>query len=741
MNWHPVPSIVGRIAVLLTIIFAGSGQAQQVDTTRADSIRRVLRAKADSVEKARADSLRRFQLAAVVVTATRLSTIDERVPAQVEALDLSDIPGPVGAPDALLRMPGVTSFNDQGTPFQPEIQIRGFTVSGIVGTPQGISVFLNGVRVNEADAQEVNFDLLPMAAVDNATLVRGANVLFGRNSLGGTLLLQTRRGTERPFAEVEWGGGSFGRQMLTLSAGGKVGRVDGFVAATGLNEVGWRQATAARTRNVFTTLGYQWGPTHNNGDLALDVLYGKDRIEEAGSLPESWVGPYPRLNYTGGDFFGPEAYQVALRGNQPVGGGLFRGTLFLRRNEFEQFNGNVPPPNTDGFTTNASKGGVAEWTRAILVGVPVGFTAGVDYQRDSVRVEFNNVGGRGPDSTTTIADVSPQENMAFYTQAVVSASTRMDVTVGLRFDHIRIPYRDRLNSANDSVNTYNRVSPEIGVVYRFTPVMKGYVAYKHGFRAPSPLELACASPEAPCSLGAALGADPHLEPVVTQNYEVGFDVETPSHAAIDINAFFTEVANDIHFASPSLTQVYFINVPRTRRVGVEVAGALPIGTGGRVFGSFSHIAATFQSTVQIATADTAPAPAEPGDRFANAPLNTWRVGLGMKHHRGSIFFDGEFDVRGYSSQYLRGDESNRRAPLPGYNVASLRGQMTFSQFRVAFEIENLFNRTYTAFGIEAATGLFPPGSHIALDDDNAPFENFLTPGLPRRFVVTVSARL
>jgi outer membrane receptor protein involved in Fe transport len=123
------------------------------------------------------------------------------------------------------------------------------------------------------------------------------------------------------------------------------------------------------------------------------------------------------------------------------------------------------------------------------------------------------------------------------------------------------------------------------------------------------------------------------------------------------------------------------------------------------------------------------------------PLNTWRVGLGLTHHLGSLSFDGEFDLRGYSSQYLRGDESNRHPQLPGHRVASLRGQLAFSRFRVAFEIENLFNTAYNTFGIEATTGLFPPGSHIALDDDSAPFENFLTPGLPRHFVVTVSAGL
>ena len=49
-------------------------------------------------------------------------------------------------------------------------------------------MFLDGIRLNEPDAQEVDFDLIPSAALATSTLDRGSNVLFGRNSLGGTLL-------------------------------------------------------------------------------------------------------------------------------------------------------------------------------------------------------------------------------------------------------------------------------------------------------------------------------------------------------------------------------------------------------------------------------------------------------------------------------------------------------------------------------------------------------------------------
>lgn len=717
----------GRLStiILAAVVAAGRMGAQQ---TTADS------ARADSVRRAKA------RLAPVVVTGTRLSEADERTPAQVEQINVQkQIPGPEALTNALLTLPGISYFDDQGARLQPELEVRGFTASPVVGNPQGVSVFLDGVRVNEPDAQEVNFDLLPSAAIDGATLVRGSNVLFGRNSLGGTILLTTRRGTDKPEAELSIGGGSFGEQMLSATAGGKLGGIDGFIAFTGENEVGWRQATSSNTRNVFATIGHQWGPTHDSGDIALDVLYGHDKIYEAGSLPQSYIAISPKINYTPGDFFGPEALDLTLRGNEPVGGGILRGTVFGRRLNYTQFNGNVPPPNTNDVTQNLSGGGTLEWTRPFLIGtIPVGFTVGTEYSRESAHIVLINVGGGLPDSITTAATIH-QDNAAAYAQAVVSVTPRLNITGGLRYDYVHIPFRDSLDAGNDGTNTYDRVSPEIGATYQFTDEFKAYVAYKSGFRAPAPLELACANPSAPCSLPFSLGADPALKPVSTRDYEGGFDYDFSRRTFIDVDAFWTDVDNDILYASPNLTQEYFLNVPKTRRAGIEASGQLGLPAGFRLEGSYSYVAATYQSSVLIATSDSNPQPTKPGDFFPLSPRHRGRVGAGYGHLFGPVLVDGDCGVRGYSGQFLRGDEPNQRPEVPGYTVADLRGRLQYGRYGVEFAVENLFNRAYYSFGIEAQNYLGPYGQNNP--PANPPVEPFLTPGYARRFTVTLTAKL
>ncbi len=694
---------------------------------------------ADSI---RADSLRRttHQLAPVVVNSTRLSAATEATPAQVEQLDVKQsIPGPETLHNALMSLPGISLFDDQGARLQPELEVRGFNVSPVIGNPQGVSVFLNGIRVNEPDAQEVNFDLLPSAAFDQASLVRGPDILFGRNSLGGTLLLTTRRGGDRPEATLEIGGGSFGEQTLTATAGGKLGGVDGFFAFTGENEIGWRQAATSNTRNLFATIGHQWGPTHDSGDVALDIQYGHDKIYAAGSLPASYLAISPRINYTPGDFFEPEAVDLALRGNEPLAGGILRGTIFGRRNNVQQFNGNVPPPNTDGFAFNLSGGTTLEWTRPLIIGgLPVGWTMGVEYSRESAHIRLVNVGGGLPDSITTDATIH-QDNAAAFAQAVVSVTPQMNITGGLRADYVHVPFRDSLDASNDGTSTYNRVSPEIGITYRFTDDFKAFAAYKSGFRAPAPLELACASPTAPCSLPFSLGNDPRLDPVTTQDYEGGFDVDLAARTSLDVDAFWTDVYNDIVFASPNLTQQYFLNAPHTRRAGVEASAQVGLPEGFRLVGSYSYVAATYQSAILVATSDSNPQATKPGDLFPLSPLHRGRIGAGVTHVFGPLLLDGEFDIRGYQGQFMRGDESNQRKEVPGYTVAGLTARAEYRQFGVQLGVENLFNRQFYTFGIESQNFLGP------YNQNNPPanpiVEPFYTPGYARRITVTVSTHL
>jgi hypothetical protein len=86
------------------------------------------------------------------------------------------------------------SSSPSGNDFQPDVSFRGFAASPLLGTPQGLSVFQDGVRINEAFADVVNWDLLPQNAIASMQLLPGSNPVFGLNTLGGALTLSMKDG-------------------------------------------------------------------------------------------------------------------------------------------------------------------------------------------------------------------------------------------------------------------------------------------------------------------------------------------------------------------------------------------------------------------------------------------------------------------------------------------------------------------------------------------------------------------
>src|SRR5262249_58584195 len=108
---------------------------------------------------------------------------------QIDAL-----PSP-SLPDFLERgMGGFVSSAPQGNPFQPDVSFRGFTASPLLGTPQGLSVYVDGVRVNQPFGDVVSWDLIPRSAIASLTLMPGSNPMFGLNTLGGALAITTKSG-------------------------------------------------------------------------------------------------------------------------------------------------------------------------------------------------------------------------------------------------------------------------------------------------------------------------------------------------------------------------------------------------------------------------------------------------------------------------------------------------------------------------------------------------------------------
>ncbi|MFC4311814.1 TonB-dependent receptor [Steroidobacter flavus] len=149
------------------------------------------------------------------------------------------------------KMQGVSINDYSGNPFQMDVNYRGFTASPQTGTPQGLSVFFDGIRVNEPFGDVVNWDLIPMNAIERLDVFPGSNPLFGLNTLGGALSVRTRSGFSSHGIEASGLTGSFSRQQGQLTVGANNGVLGGFAALNFFEEDGWRDHSPSQVRQFF----------------------------------------------------------------------------------------------------------------------------------------------------------------------------------------------------------------------------------------------------------------------------------------------------------------------------------------------------------------------------------------------------------------------------------------------------------------------------------------------------------
>ena len=160
-------------------------------------------------------------------------------------------------PDTLARQaPGVTVGNVSGNDFQPDLSYRGFDATAVTGTPIGLAVYQNGVRINEAFGDTVNWELIPENAIDRTAIIAG-NPIFGLNALGGAVTITMKNGFTWDGFEADIRAGSFVRAQEELQYGKQIGNHSVYVAATQINDGGWRVDGNSQITNFYGDVGYK----------------------------------------------------------------------------------------------------------------------------------------------------------------------------------------------------------------------------------------------------------------------------------------------------------------------------------------------------------------------------------------------------------------------------------------------------------------------------------------------------
>ncbi len=223
------------------------------------------------------------------------------IPAPVQTATQQDIDasGALDLADLLnRRLSGVNINENQENPFQPDLNYRGYTASPLLGTPQGISVYMDGVRQNQPFGDVVSWDLIPRIAISEVALVPGSNPMFGLNTLGGAVSIGTKDGRSQPGATIQASGGSFGRRAVEFEYGGSNAKgLNWYVAGNLFHEDGWRVASPSDVRQAFSKLGWQGAKT----TVWLSFAYADNSLTGNGLQEQRFLARDYSSGYTLGD--------------------------------------------------------------------------------------------------------------------------------------------------------------------------------------------------------------------------------------------------------------------------------------------------------------------------------------------------------------------------------------------------------------------------------------------------------
>ena len=241
--------------------------------------------------------MRRVFVYPTAPTPTAGSGMDvDKVPAAVNAVGAGQIArtGSLNIADALQQqVPGIIISDTTGNPFMPDIQFRGFVASPVAGTPQGLAVYQNGMRINEAFGDTVNWDLIPTAAIRSVTVVTN-NPAFGLNALGGAVNVLMKDGFNYQGAEINTMGGSFGRIQSSAQYGKQIDNWSVYGALEGVRDNGYRNFSESAIRRFYGDVGYRT----DSSEFHLNVGVAKNNFGASAAVPVELLQNYWGATYT-----------------------------------------------------------------------------------------------------------------------------------------------------------------------------------------------------------------------------------------------------------------------------------------------------------------------------------------------------------------------------------------------------------------------------------------------------------
>jgi outer membrane receptor protein involved in Fe transport len=726
------------------------------------------------------------------VASASTSLAVDKVPSGINLVSTPDIQrtNSLNVMDALQQnVAGVNISNVAGNDFQANVEFRGFVGSPVSGTPQGLAVYQNGVRINEAFGDTVNWDLIPTAAIKSMAVVTN-NPAFGLNALGGAVTVQMKDGFGYHGAEIDTMGGSFGRIQSSLQWGKQIDSWAVYAALEGVHDDGFRYFGQSNIRRFYGDVGYR----NDGNEFHLNVGAADNNFGASTTVPVELLQQYWGAIYTSPQTSTNQVGYLNLTGKvEATPSWTIEGVAHFRAFDQRTVDANTTGTQTctadptllcfgDGsspanglngtqlanpFPANAILGEIDRTTTGTNTGgvtlqasnsdqlfghenrFVVGASLDASVTHFGASAELGTIGtnyvvsGSGiflglsgsPVSIGPVALRATNQYTGLYALDTFDVTKAFSITAGGRFNDARISLQDQIGTALNGNDTYDRFNPIIGGTYKITPNLTAYAGYSEANRAPTPLELECADPARPCVIATFLISDPPLKQVVSHTYEAGFRGNQDfSFGTLDwkFGGFRATNTDDILAIPDPVLQGFgfFQNVGNTRRQGIEAEANLK-SSRWQFRASYAFIDARFLDALQLGSnSPFADANGNiqvlPSDRIPAIPRH--RIKAGFDYAVTDAFKVGG-DALFVSSQYLVGDASNQAPQLPPYAVFNMHASYQLDKtYQLYGRIDNVFDNRYVTYG-----GFFDTAQLPNFYNGGAPFTDArsLAPARPR----------
>lgn len=719
----------------------------------------------------------------------------EKVPANVTVIDretLEERADGSFAETLSRELASGAASDGQGSPFNTTFELRGYTASPVLGSPQGIAMYQDGQRINDGFGDLVHWASIPAFAIDRVEVTPGSTAAFGLNALGGAVALRMKDGWSAPGARVTALGKSYGAIGGSAEYGVDLDHFSFYGGVSERHDHGWRDESPSDVTQVFLNAGARGEKL--DGGLAL--TFGLANFTGNGASPIQLVDQDYRAIFTEPDRTDDQLWNLAGRARYALSAETaLEGNAYWRHDQLDTKNGDdaeygpcaepanagllcsdpgddetvaieaggAPLPASDDLsgivnrtTTRGQGAGMSLQLgdRRDVFGTPnlfhVGSALDLAWTRYKTGSEAGQLGPSrevsglgfqlGGDELNTKLR-SQTRNVGVYVSDVATLTPALAATLAARLNFARVKLHDLAGSDLDGDHGYWHLNPSLGLTYRFSPGLDTYASFGEANRAPTAAELACADPEQPCRVPNAFTADPELDQVVSRTVEVGGRgvAQLPVGSGLSLRwsaaAFAAWNRDDILFVAsgPVLGSGYFANAGTTRRLGVEL-DLRGDWSRGFWFLRYGFVQATFQSRIAIESPFNPAADADgdihvsPGDRIPNIPEHTLKAGF--DYSLAARWRVGADAVYASGRPY-QGDESNDLVQVPDFVVVNAETRYELREdLWAVLRLENVFDAKYYSSGVLGdPSEVFPDFAD----------PRFLVPGQPRALALWLTA--